>query len=181
MTAKKQNPLLEVLMSKNRLPSIEPAPELAPAKVFDTTTPAAPPQIARRFGLGDLPRYGNAIFPILQKIFPHINDRMYGGWLRNIIDDNASLFICVDGAVLLAQRWNEPMNPRPYVQVVFWCGSKGLEFPLYEEVIRWTTNMGAGEIRLSGFEDDELIKQLAPRVKGLEDRTTTILHMDDLA
>lgn len=183
MTTQKVNPLIDMFKSKVRdMPSIEPAPEPAAPKQFDTTTPASPPENARRFGLGDLPRYGSKLFPILKKIFPHINDRMYGGWLRNIIDDNASLFVCLEsGAVLLAQRWNEPMNPRTYVQVVFWCGGEGMEMPLYDEVIRWAANMDASEIRLSGLESEDLVLRLESKVKGREDRVTTILHLTDLA
>ena len=91
----KFNPLTDTVkpLEKSKQ-SFDLAPDPEPSQEFDTTTPAIVYRAPRRFTLGDLPRYADGLYPHLKKLFPHINDRMYGGWIRGCINDNSCLFIC---------------------------------------------------------------------------------------
>lgn len=145
MTAK-TNPLLAVARTRSAQ-SLEVAPALVQPQVFDTTTPAVLSGAVRRFSLGDLPKYADEMFVSLHEIFPHINTRMYGGWLRSCIQDNASYFVCLDNAVMLAQVMHDPMDPRPYVQIVFALGDKADKTALLKDTLRWARMLGAIEAR----------------------------------
>lgn len=143
MTAK-TNPLLAKPLPLQSTEVVR-EPVLMPA--LDTTTPAVSATAPRRFSLGDLPRYSDQMFGVLQHVFPHLHDRMYAGWLRGCIQDNASYFICLDGAVMLSQVAHDPLDPRPYVQIVFTLGSEPEKILLLKDTLRWASSLGAREAR----------------------------------
>lgn len=182
MNTKKTNPLLKAYKDKapQARQSVEIAPEPAAKQVFDTTTPASAPMTPRRFMLGDLPRYADKLFPILKQLFPHLTDRVYGGWLRNIINDNSSLLICVDvGAVMFARIAYDAFNPVPYVEMVFNIGSPSeARKVLVQDAVRWGKSIGVKEVRF--LEDyDDLIEGVQGFFGQPEKRKIIVLHLTE--
>lgn len=128
--------------------STEAAPDPAPAKEFDTTTPVR--VNIRRFTLNDLPRYQASLYPHLKEIFPHLHERMYGGWLQSTMQDNTAFLVCGDATVALAKMINDPLDPRPVVQIVFCLGDPKEFNGMYAEMLRWAKDIGAREARAWG-------------------------------
>ncbi len=125
--------------------STEAAPPPEPPKEFDTKTPAL--TAIRRFTLNDVPRYADKLYPHLKERFPHLHERMYGGWLRSCIDDNATFFVCGEATVAMAKMSRDPLDPRPVVDIVFCLGNPAEFVPLYREILRWSKDLGAFETR----------------------------------
>jgi len=155
------NPLLAAV--KTRQQSHEVAPEPIATKKLDTTTPAAPPSRPRRFDLGDLPKYEAELFPLLQQRFPHLNARMYGGWLRGCITDNACCFMCTDnpGGIIMAHMYQKPMNPVPLVEIDFvvGIGSYAAAPTLFAHVLKWASEIGAPTVEFTTMKHLENIKK----------------------
>jgi len=158
MTQPAFNPLLAAVKTPSRRQSREVAPPPLPSagEKMDTTTPAAPPAVPRRFDLGDLPRFEAKMFPILQEQFPHLNARMYGGWLRGCVTDNSCCFMCMDNpaGVIMAHMYQKPMNPVPLVEIdfVIGVGSTDAGVPLLAHVIKWAHEIGAPKIITSNVD-----------------------------
>lgn len=152
MAKDKFNPLTDVVKPLVRQ-SFDLAPDPVEAEKLDTTTPAVPPKEPRRFELGDLPRYADALYPKLKQLYPHINDRMYGGWVRGCIQDNACLFLCIDapdgapGAAGMAFVAHDPLDPVPYVNILFVIGEESIRVKFYEKVVKWARDLNAKEVR----------------------------------
>lgn len=155
-------------LKPKRFQSVEVAPEPIPAQKFDTVTPAVGRDIVRRFSLDDLPRYADKLFPLLKTKYPHLNDRMYGGWLRGCISDNSCLFICIDGAVLMAHIMHWPMSPDPLVWFAFCFGRMEGRELLYEHMFTWAAGTGAREVYVEGADDDLLTKLKSVRGQAKE-------------
>lgn len=164
------NPLDRVKMRQSH----EAAPPPAPPKEFDTTTPVKVD--VRRFSLNDLPRYADKLYPVLKEIFPHLHQGMYGGWLRSCITDNASFFIVGKATVAMAKMINDPLDPRPVVQLVFCFGDLAEFKGMYEEMLRWAKDVGAREARLQSENVREVAKLL--NHKPTEMRTIAVFHLD---
>lgn len=165
-------------MPKKIMQSTEVATEVEKVQVFDTETPALTDTTPRRFDLSDLPRYADKLYPILKKIFPHINDRMYGGWLRGCIVDNACHFVTIEGGVAMAQVINDPLDPRPVVSVTFNLGTKAHWLILYQEMVRWGKDIGAKEIRIRDA-DIEVLAKIKGIVGEPEERITHVLYLTE--
>lgn len=155
--------------------SVEPAPEPAPPQEFDTYTPATTDKTPRRFDLGDLPRYGNSLYPYLKKAFPHLHERMYSGWLRGCIQDNSCHFVAIDGTVAMAFVEREAVNPIPFVDIKFVFGLPEDFHIVYEDIVRWGKNLGVSEIRQQQYSTADLATYL-PNLT-LEERTVTIIKL----
>lgn len=159
-------------MSKSQQ-SNEVAPEEIKPPEFDTTTPAQPTKI-RRFTLNDLPRYEASLYPHLKKIFPHLHERMYGGWLRGCIQDNTCFFVCGEATVALAQIIHDPLDPRPVVEIVFCLGNPHEHRGIVNEIMRWTKDLGAREARYQS-EDGKSFSRTASQPNA-EFRTVTVFN-----
>jgi len=140
-------------------------PEVAPK--LDTVTPAVPLKEPRRFDLNDLPRYADVLYPRLKELFPYINDRMYGGWIRGCISDNACLFLCIDapdgqgGAACMAFIAHDPLNPVPYVDVLFVLGKEEIRVHMYRKIMKWAKELGARQVRVREAGVSDVVKQVS--------------------
>src|SRR5712672_4228096 len=105
-----------------------------------TQQPYVPVTIAR-FALPDLDVWGVHLMERLLSRFPHLNDRMFIGWLKGCMDSNEFLFIRSANAVALAMIVRSPLQPTADVQEVFvltrgkGCEDEGLA--MYDEFRRW--------------------------------------------
>lgn len=176
----KFNPLTDTVkpLPKSKQ-SLDLAPDPEPAQIFDTTTPAVPLKAPRRFTLGDLPRYADALYPHLKRLFPHINDRMYGGWLRGCINDNSCLFVCIDaevgkGAAGMAFIGRDPLNPVPFVDVLFVIGADEVRVGIYQKIMAWAKELDAMEVKVRALVADEVLK----KIPGVESREEIIVILD---
>lgn len=151
--------------------SLEPPPETAPSPEFDTTTPVN--MSVRRFTLNDLPRYADKLYPHLKERFPHLHERMYGGWLRSCIDDNATFFVCGNATVAMAKMIHDPLDPRPMVEVVFCLGAQEEFIGMYKEMLRWAKDLGAPEVRAR--DAGEIARML--KHQPTETRRVTVFHL----
>lgn len=156
--------------------STEVAPEPQEAPKFDTTTPAQPTKI-RRFTLNDLPRYQENLYPHLKRIFPHLHERMYGGWLRSCIQDNSAFFVCAEATVALAQIIHDPLDPRPVVDIVFCLGDYKEYRGIVDEIMRWTKDIGAREARYVSDNHQSFVRSTG-RNDRTESRTMTVFRVD---
>ncbi len=175
----KFNPLTDTVKSLPKIKqSLELAPDPEPAQVFDTKTPAVAFKAPRRFTLGDLPRYADVLYPRLKDLFPHINDRMYGGWLRGCINDNSCLFVCIDaeqnaGAAGMAFIGRDPLNPVPFVDVLFVIGVDDVRIAIYQKVMQWAKELGATEVRVRDVVADGVLSKI-PGVSPREQITVVL-------
>lgn len=179
------NPL-ERLARKKTAPflpqqSTEPAPDPAPARVFDTITPAASTNMPRRFDLGDLPSVAGNLYPYLKEAFPHLHERMYAGWLRGCIQDNNCHFTVIEGfegrTVSMAFLEREAVNPIPYVDIKFVFGQPVDYSKAYGDIVQWAKNLGASRIQQNQY-DMEQLAELLPNLK-LESRLVTLLELKE--
>lgn len=173
----KFNPLTDTVKPISKQ-SFELAPDPVPEIELDTKTPAVDYREPRRFTLGDLPRYADALYPHLKRLFPHINDRMYGGWIRGCINDNSCLFICItddtdQGAVGMAFIGRDPLNPVPFVDVLFVIGSNDVRVHIYQKIMKWGQEIGAHEVRIRELVADEVLDMI-PDVKPRESLTVIL-------
>lgn len=118
--------------------------------------PYLPVTIAR-FALPDLDIWGVYLMERLLSRFPHLNDRMFIGWLKGCMDSNEFLFIRSANAVALAQIVRSPLQPMADVQEVFvLVRGKGAEaegLAMYDEFRRWAERMGARDLLVDIFTD----------------------------
>ena len=174
----KFNPLADaVVPTPKSRESFDLAPDPVPSAVLDTTTPAVAKKEPRRFTLGDLPRYADALYPRLKQLFPHINDRMYGGWIRGCINDNSCFFVCIDaaqdeGAAGMAFIGHDPLSPVPFVDVLFAIGLEPVRVEMFKKIVKWAGEIGAKEIRLR-LEDKAFAK-----VGKVEERVTPVIVLE---
>lgn len=154
--------------------STEAAPPAAEAHKFDTTTPVQ--VTVRRFTLNDLPRYADAMYPVLQDIFPHLHKNMYGGWLRSCMDDNATFFVCGNATVALAKMDHDPLDPRPVVKIVFCIGDPAEYEGMGKEILRWAKDIGAREARFETGNGHEIGKVF--KHTKMEVRKIAVFHLD---
>jgi hypothetical protein len=128
------------------------------------------PSTLRRFALPDLSTHGPWLLPRLQISFPHLTDRFILGWIRNLLYDNANLFMFQDHSVALFQLtsiYSLASKPEIIERFVF-CQDgfqkEGANF--YEEVLRWAKSQGVERIRVEELSDvpHDLIKDKLGRV-----------------
>lgn len=179
MAKDKFNPLTDAVKPQVRQ-SFDLAPDPIVEVKLDTTTPAVAPKEPRRFDLNDLPRYADALYPRLKTIYPHINERMYGGWVRGCINDNACLFLCIDaqngapGAAGMAFVMHDPLDPVPYVNVLFVIGEDSVRADIYKKIVKWSRELNAKEVRVSDLTQDVLFKEVNEAVVEM---TTYVLDL----
>jgi hypothetical protein len=181
------NPLTDSVKSASKSrESFDLAPDPTPLPVLDTTTPAVAKKEPRRFTLGDLPRYADALYPKLKEIFPHINDRMYGGWIRGCINDNSCFFVCIDaeqneGAAGMAFIGHDPLSPVPFIDVLFVIGLESVRIDMYKKIVKWAGEVGAKEIR-NRLEDKAFIKlgksEALATIGKFEERITPVIVLE---
>lgn len=161
----KFNPITESVEAPKSRPSFDLAPDPAPAPEFDTTTPAVAKREPRRFDLGDLPRYADVLYPRLKELYPHINQVMYGGWIRGSIENNSCLFLCIDapddegGAAGMAFIMHDPLDPVPYVDVLFVLGEESVYLEIHKRILKWAGEVGAKEVRIRADLDEGAAKK----------------------
>ena len=125
----------------------------AALKLDETQTP----NTVRRFALPDLDTHGAWLLPRLLQTYPHLNDRMILGWIRNLLYDNANLFLFQDNSVALFQLTSiYSLAPKPEIIERFvFCkeghAKEGANF--YEEVARWAKSQGVERIRVEEQSD----------------------------
>ena len=88
------------------------------------------------------------------------------------MDDNATFFICGNATVAMAKMYHEPLDPRPFVKIVF-CLGDGAEFPaMYKEMLRWAKDLGAPEAMAENA--SEIARML--KLPNTENRKITVWH-----
>ena len=129
-----------------------------------------PVSTVRRFALPDLSTHGAWLLPRLTQAFPHLTDRFILGWIRNLLYDNANLFLFQDHSVALFQLTSVySLAPKPEIIERFvFCqeghAKEGANF--YEEVLRWAKSQGVERIRVEDQSDvpHDLIKDKIGRI-----------------
>ncbi len=124
----------------------------------------------RRFALPDLDTHGAWLLPRLESSFPHLNQRFLLGWIRNLLYDNANLFLYQDHSVALFQLINiYSLAPKPEIIERFVFAQEGYakeaaEF--YAEVARWAKPQGIEKVWVEELSDvpHEMIKEKLGRV-----------------
>lgn len=125
----------------------------------------------RRFALPDLDTHGYWLLPRLETAFPHLNQRFILGWIRNLLYDNANLFLFQDHGVALFQLTNiYSLAPKPEIIERFvFCeeghAKEAAEF--YAAVTAWAKPQGIEKIWVECMSDvpNELIaKSIGSRI-----------------
>lgn len=115
------------------------------------------PVTITRFALPDLDAWGVYLMERLLSRFPHLNDRMFIGWLKGCMESNEFLFIRSANAVALAQIVRSPLQPMADVQEVFvltrGAGATDEGLAMYDEFRRWAERMGARDLLVDIFTD----------------------------
>lgn len=128
------------------------------------------PSTLRRFALPDLDTHGLWLLPRLEAAFPHLNQRFLLGWIRNLLYDNANLFLFQDHSVALFQLTNiYSLAPKPEIIERFVFCQEGFAKEasnFYEEVARWAKPQGIEKIWVEEMSDvpHELIKEKIGRI-----------------
>lgn len=133
-----------------------------------TELPAEMPQevvSVRRFGLPDLQTHGLWLYEKLQKRFPHVAQSHLTAWICGAIETNQFFFICTDKAVGMAQANHRPLEPVPFVDVVFVesidAADRSHEPAIYRDMTRWGKSMNASELNYG-----ELTPEQITAIKG---------------
>ncbi len=135
---------------------------------------------SRRVARFDLTDMGAFLCKRMKQHWPHLQDRQILGFLQGCSDGPSSgeyLFIRTDRAFLLAQSFQELLEPSPYVKEIFcFAYYEDARYPadgdtvekyqkhtkesailqaasLYEDLIRWAQKIGANEIVVDKFTD----------------------------
>jgi len=129
-----------------------------------------PNPTVRRFALPDLSAHGPWLLPRLEQSFPHVNQRFILGWIRNLLYDNANLFLYQDHSVALFQLTSiYSLAPKPEIIERFVFCQEGFQKEaanFYEEVLRWAKPQNVERIRVEELSDvpHDLIKDKIGRV-----------------
>ena len=124
----------------------------------------------RRFALPDLSTHGTWLLPRLTPSFPHLNDRFILGWIRNLLYDNANLFLYQDHSVALFQLTSVySLAPKPEIIERFVFCQDGFQTEggaFYAEVARWAKPQGIEKIWVEEMSDvpHEVIKENIGRI-----------------
>lgn len=120
----------------------------------------APVVTVRRFGLNDLQTHGLWLYEKLQKRFPHVEQGHLTAWIRSAIETNQFFFVCTDKAVGMAQSNHRPLDPVPFVDVVFVESlddtDRSHEPVIYKDMARWGKSMGAGELNYGELNGEQI-------------------------
>ena len=135
---------------------------------------------SRRVALYDLNEYGAFLCKRMKEYWPHLQDRQILGWLQGCSNGPSSgeyLFIKTERSFLLAQSFQEFLEPCPWVKEIFcFAYYEDARYPaegdtvanyqkqvkesailqaasLYEDLIRWAQKIGANEIIVDKFTD----------------------------
>jgi hypothetical protein len=135
--------------------------------------PLDPGQV-RRFALPDLDTHGHWLVPRLMVAYPQLSQRFIIGWIRNILYDNAYLFLFQNNGVALFQMTPVYSLTPPGVVIERFVFMKeghskeGVEF--YAEALRWAQSLSVKEILVEEQSDvpHELIKDKIGRVFSRE-------------
>ena len=114
----------------------------------------------RRFGLPDLQTHGLWLYEKLQKRFPHVAQGHLTAWIRGAIETNQFFFICTDKAVGMAQANHRPLEPVPFVDVVFVesidAADRSHEPAIYKDMTRWGKSMNASELNYGELTGEQI-------------------------
>ena len=130
-----------------------------------------PPQpLVHRFSTGDLSKHGGWVMKRLLQAFPKQNERSMAGWLREIVNDNSSLFLATDNGVALFQVLSvHSLEHKPWIFERFVFAkegyvAEGAEF--YTKAAEWARNMGVEQIVVQQMSDipADLIKDRLGRL-----------------
>ena len=129
-----------------------------------------PTPTLRRFALPDLSTHGTWLLPRLEQSFPHLNQRFILGWIRNLLYDNANLFLYQDHSVALFQLTSVySLAPKPEIIERFVFCQEGFQKEasnFYEEVGRWAKSQGVEKVWVEELSDvpHEMIKDKIGRI-----------------
>lgn len=135
--------------------------------------PTAAPQV-RRFMLPDLDRCGNWLIPRIMSAYPHLSQRFVIGWIRNILYDNAYLFLYQDNGVALFQMTPVYSLTPPGVVIERFVFMKNDQDKnggaFYTEALRWAQGLNVKEILVEEQSDvpHEVIKDAVGRIFNRE-------------
>ena len=128
----------------------------------------------RRFAIADLDTHGHWLVPRLMTTYPHLSQRFIIGWIRNLLFDNAYLFLFQDHGVALFQITPVYSLTPPGVVIERFVFMKeghqaeGAEF--YAEAFRWAKSLNVKEILVEELSDvpHDMIKDKIGRVFSRE-------------
>ncbi len=132
--------------------------------------PIASISTLRRFALPDLSTHGTWLLPRLETSFPHLNQRFLLGWIRNLLYDNANLFLYQDHSVALFQLTNIfSLAPKPEIIERFVFCQEGFQKEggaFYAEAARWAKPQGIEKIWVEELSDcpHDVIKENVGRI-----------------
>jgi hypothetical protein len=135
---------------------------------------------SRRVARYDLVDYGAFLCKRMKEHWPHLQDRQILGFLQGCSDgpsSNEYLFIRTERAFLLAQSFQEFLEPYPWIKEIFcFAYYDDARYPaegdsvekyqrevkdsavlqaasLYEDLVRWAQKIGANEIIVDKYTD----------------------------
>ncbi len=82
-------------------------------------TEAKEPVTVRRFSMVDMHNFGESLLERMAEKWPHMSKVTHAGRMRQLMDSNDYLFITTPGAVGLATRTLEGLDPAPVVLGIF--------------------------------------------------------------
>jgi hypothetical protein len=135
-----------------------------------TATALKQPEIiytARRFGLPDLNDMANWLVPRLARSWPHLQNQTIFGWFRGMIDSSEFFFVRTDHAVSLSQQVHERLSAFPVVREHFTLAKSPEHVEeaafLYTEIKQWAFRLGAAEVLLQDYPDEQKEPELYAR------------------
>lgn len=154
----------------NTAPAIDLVPPkeqaVTVASVPGSAYPVPPRNVSiRRFGLADIEDMGMWLMTRLRERYPHVNDRMFIGWIRGCMESNEFLFIRSENAAGMAITDHRPLTSAPIVREVFLLSRNDdiMEAAqLYPHIRHWAESMGASEITIECFSDvpHEIVREV---------------------
>lgn len=112
------------------------------------------PATVRRFEVADLSRHGPWLLKRFANKFPDLAEQQIGGYLRGLTTANASMFVCTDNAVALAEvTYSSGIKQSMIVQERFvWIEDRNDKDQvedaacLYDHIKSWAKGLGAERI-----------------------------------
>ncbi len=154
----------------NNAPAIDLGPPREPPAAAVTQTGSGyvtPPRMTsiRRFGMADIEDMGMWLMTRLRERYPHVNDRMFIGWIRGCMESNEFLFIRSENAAGMAIIDHRPLTSAPIVREVFLLSRNDdlMEAAqLYPHIRQWAESMAASEITIECFSDvpHEIVREV---------------------
>ena len=148
-------------------------PQAAVIKAHVPTPEPIQTSSMRRFALPDLDTHGAWIMKRITSAYPNQTERSVAGWLRNLLYDNASLFLYQNSAVALFQVTSVySLAHKPIVIERFVFVKEGPPSNLqeaaefYSEAAKWSKNQQIEQMRVEEMSDvpHDLIKDKLGRL-----------------